>query len=160
MYEAIEQGVIGPEAAHKSLGSRFWSGLRDDKVKNALRHREDTLSFEELVMEARRVEEEYCQTSEELNLRQPVKVQQVSASKEASSDDKLDIIIKRLAQVETQISEMKARQGAGPRQAQGATSSAPAAHPSFGYGPWPPQPPMQQGQGSVQRRDRSSMSEV
>lgn len=157
MYEAIERGVIGPEAAHKSLGSRFWSGLRDDKVKNALRHREDTLSFEELVMEARRVEEEYCQTSEEMKFSKPVKVQQVSASKEASSDDKLDIIIKRLAQVETQISEMKARQGAGPIQAQGATSSAPVAHPSYGYGPWPSQPPIQQGQGGMPRRDRSSM---
>ena len=41
------------------LRDRFWAGLRDLQVKNALRHRKDALNFEEMVIEARTLEEEF-----------------------------------------------------------------------------------------------------
>lgn len=112
IYEAMEQGTVSPDTVDKSLSSRFWSGLHDDRIKNALRHREDSHGFTELVMEARQIEEEYGlgQVTEELTAKKSVKVQQVAAHKESTQEDKLDMIVNRLAQLETQLMELKLSQ--------------------------------------------------
>ena len=107
IYEAMEQGMVTPDAAKKSLPSRFWSGLRDDRVKNALRHRETHMGFMDFVMEARRVEEEYnlpstgCATA-------VAKVQQVEK-------DPMEEILKRLERMETRLSECQGAQQQPPQ---------------------------------------------
>lgn len=103
MFEAMEQGAVSPDAITKALPSRFWSGLREERVKNALRNRE--LSFEELVVEARKVEEEYgieSKSEEATGAKPKIKAQQVASS----TNDKLDFLIDRLVKLETQMAQL------------------------------------------------------
>ena len=99
LFEAIEQGVASKDLA-KKLSSRFWNGLVDERVRNALRH--VNLPFEELVVEARRVEEEYGarkkMTATENKPR--VRAQQV--------DNEVDVLLDRLLKLEHEMAEMKA----------------------------------------------------
>ena len=39
------------------LRDRLWAGLRDLQVRNVLRHRKDAINFEEIMTEARTLEE-------------------------------------------------------------------------------------------------------
>ena len=115
MYQAIEQGAA-TEAIRQALPSRFWSGLRDEKVKNALRNR--SLAFDDFVIEGRRVEEEYAS-----QLRPAIRSQQIEPSTTnvttatgttvttptTSTNEKLDFVLARLAQIETNVAEMKGK---------------------------------------------------
>ena len=151
IYEAMELGIVSPDSAQKSLASRFWSGLYEDRVKNALRHREDSLDFVELVMEARRIEEEYgLNHVAEDGASQKVKSSQVTAPKSSVSEDKLDLIIKRLSQLESQVSDMKVNQAAG--------SGPPPPQPQYRQWSAQAEPPrVQEPHGNQVRRDRSGM---
>lgn len=101
MYEALDQDLITPKVAKKTLGSRFWNGLRDDRIKNALRHRESVLPFEELVLEARRVEEEYPSSHQpsQAQKRSCAVQQQVKEGK----DDDMKTLLDRLSRLETEL---------------------------------------------------------
>lgn len=163
IYEAIEQGIVSPDSVDKSLSSRFWSGLHDDRIKNALRHREDSHGFTELVMEARQIEEEYGLVTEEVTPKKCVKIQQASAQKDNGQEDKLDAILKRLSQLETQLMEVKSYRGSATARfsdSAGAhcSGSATAQQPWYGQtASCVDRPQKPAADGNVYRNDRSSM---
>lgn len=105
--EAIDQGMVDPDTIRRSLGTRFWSGLENDRVKSALRHRADTISYEELVMEARKVEAEYhVGIPVEEKPKAAAKVRQKTVEKD-KDDDKLDILIKKMSELESKINDLE-----------------------------------------------------
>ena len=53
-----DPSMLSGDATRSTLRNKFWSGLRDSDLKNALRHTKDTTSsFDDLLMEARRLSE-------------------------------------------------------------------------------------------------------
>ena len=58
-YKAVEKEMMTREAAPNILKTQFWSGLRDPRLKDALWHRRHNLDVDELIVEARELEEEY-----------------------------------------------------------------------------------------------------
>ena len=93
LKKAKEQGTI--QGTEDMAKTKFWSGIRDDKIKAALRHNFDGgASFHELLMKARRLEHEY----------QPQSVKVKSQTVDASADtkgivDRLDKLEKMLTQL-------------------------------------------------------------
>jgi hypothetical protein len=57
-YGAVEKDAIESHAIARMLSSRFWAGLRNLDIKNALRGSK-TQTIEQLVLQARQLEEEY-----------------------------------------------------------------------------------------------------
>ena len=103
IYQAAEKGAITRESIPGSLKKRFWSGLFDPLIKSDLRHRLDDHTFEEILLEARSLEEEYRGSS------QKPKSSQVTESS-GTSDQKLDQILKRMDQLDQEIRELKKHQ--------------------------------------------------
>jgi hypothetical protein len=97
LFEALEQGAATPSLRSK-LARRFWDGLTNGHVRNALRHQD--LPFDELVIEARKVEEEGIAVSTP-----PARAhaQPVAPTKE-STNDKLDLLLERLNTLEAKVS--------------------------------------------------------
>ncbi len=58
-FQAVDKGMMSREAVEDVVSGQLWSGLRDARLKDALRHRRHGLKFEQLVIEARELEEEY-----------------------------------------------------------------------------------------------------
>ena len=58
-YSAAEKDVVDIESLPKMLASRFWAGLSDGKIKEALRPSKEDLKMDQLVVEARKLEEEF-----------------------------------------------------------------------------------------------------
>ena len=103
IYQAAEKGAIARESIPGSLKKRFWSGLCDPLIKSDLRHRLDDHTFEEILLEARSLEEE-CRGSSH-----KPKSGQVTESS-STSDHKLDQILKRMDQLDQEIRELKKHQ--------------------------------------------------
>ena len=102
LFQALEQGEVQTERMDKMLRSRFWNGLKDDRVKNATRHQEPILTFGELLVEARKVEEEYKE--------EPQKETRARSHQATSTiDEKLDKILKRLDSLEGEVSKLKSK---------------------------------------------------
>ena len=95
VYQAVEKKVLPEQSIAGTLKQRFWSGLRDPTIRNALRHRYMDLDFEQVVSESRVIEEETTQKTE-------VKSHQV-----IESDSKLDILIKKMERFEVDLKELK-----------------------------------------------------
>ncbi|RUA06894.1 MAG: hypothetical protein DSY43_00980 [Gammaproteobacteria bacterium] len=56
---AIDRGIVAREQADEMLRSKFWSGLKDERVKNVTRHRVDHIrDFDTLLAEVRAAEQE------------------------------------------------------------------------------------------------------
>ena len=102
IYQAAAKGAIDRPAVPQQLKKRFWSGLKDKRIKDALRHDVDVMSFEELLSEARVLEEEYSPTEEKSDAR----LHQVT-----DSDDKMDQLFKQLAKMQTQLDQLQKQQG-------------------------------------------------
>ena len=100
IYQATEKAAIAKESVPCSLKRRFWSGLFNPLIKSDLRHRLEDHTFEEIVLEARTLEEEYRDS-----LPKP-KSSQVTESSSVS-DHKLDQILKRMDQLDKEIKELK-----------------------------------------------------
>lgn len=98
LFQAEEQGVVNKESVSKLLCSRFWSGLEDSRIKEALRHRVSTVTFDKLVVEARSLEEEF-------RLDSKPKAHHVAAlSPQVSSmESKMDMLLKRMEQLEVKV---------------------------------------------------------
>ena len=100
-YEAAEKNAITHEAVPGTLTVRFWDGLYDERIKNALRPKKDELTFEEMVKEARMLEEEY----------QPVAESKNSVSHaQVVSDPRLDLLLKKMEQLEKKIQHVHSSQ--------------------------------------------------
>ena len=100
IYQATEKGAIATESVPGSLKRRFWSGLFNPLIKSDLRHRLEDHTFEEIVLEARTLEEEYSESSPK------PKSSQVTGSSNVY-DNKLDQILKRMDQLDKEIKELK-----------------------------------------------------
>ena len=100
-YEAAEKNAITLEAVPGMLTARFWDGLYDERIKNALRPKKDDLTFEVMVKEARMLEEEY----------QPVTESKNSVSHaQVVSDPRLDLLLKKMEQLEKKIQHVHSSQ--------------------------------------------------
>ena len=98
IYQAAQKGALAMDSVRKSLKQKFWSGLRDQNIKNALRHRYQDLDFEHVLAEARAIEEENSPIQKE-----KAKSHQVSGSE----DSKFDLLLKKMDKMETEIKELK-----------------------------------------------------
>lgn len=59
LHRAVERGYVSHVSRNDMLKNKFWTGLAGDKLKNATRHKFDTLSdFDLLLREVRQVEQE------------------------------------------------------------------------------------------------------
>ncbi len=126
LCEAVEQEAA-TVALRKKLAHRFWDGLADERVRNALRHMK--LSFEDLVVEARQVEEEYAGSTSRAA---SVRTQQVTPTQ--STNDKLDLLLERLQQLEARVS------GISQPSTNSSTAYAQAPTPAYHYSRHPTQP--------------------
>jgi hypothetical protein len=57
-YSAADKDAIEKQSIRKMMSSRFWSGLRNPDIKNALRAEKER-PIEDLVLQARQLEEEF-----------------------------------------------------------------------------------------------------
>lgn len=113
LIDGVERkGLISRGTKEEMLRSKFWTGLRDEKLKSATRFKYDTLKdYEELVISIRRVEQELMPE------RVKAKTQAVQRTKEDSSGMKTpentktqEVLMgfdKRLQKIEESIKEMK-----------------------------------------------------
>ena len=59
LQRAVEKRHVEVKAKNDMLRNKFWTGLIDDRLKNASRHKYDTVkNFEELLREVRKIEQE------------------------------------------------------------------------------------------------------
>ena len=58
-YLAADKGAVDRSSMNTMLASRFWSGLNNNDIKTALRTSKDTMTMEQLVTQARQLEEEF-----------------------------------------------------------------------------------------------------
>ena len=79
------------------LRSRYWSGLYSDQIKNALRHHfDDGADFEVLLRQARMAEQEPDRMS-------------AQQSQSLQNQDKLDIIMQQLSEMNSKMQEMETK---------------------------------------------------
>ncbi len=107
IFEAVDKEAIIQENVEKTLSNKFWSGLCNQTIKDSLRHRYKDLVFEDLLAEARVIEEERKQATS-------VKQQQMN-----SVDDSNSELMKMLKQMQMDIELLKK----GSRQEDVQTSS-------------------------------------
>lgn len=99
VYQAASKGAIDRSDIPIRLKKRFWSGLKDRQIKDVLRNRVDSLTFEELLAEARALEEEY---DPEHRSGSDGIVHQVT-----EADSKFDELLKRMSKVEAKIDQLQ-----------------------------------------------------
>ena len=76
LQRAVEKGHVTATAKNDMLRNKFWTGLKDDQLKNASRHKYDTIKeFGELLKEVRKIEQELSGTEK---LKKKVQVHQSS----------------------------------------------------------------------------------
>ena len=100
IYQAAGKGAIDRSAVPNQLKKRFWSGLKDKRIKDALRSQVDSLTFEELLSEARVLEEEYS----------PEDKKDVVLHQVTESDPKMDLLLQKIAKMESQIEQLHKQQ--------------------------------------------------
>jgi hypothetical protein len=99
LYEAV-RGRVG-EHEEKMLRDRFWSGIADVRLKDALRQQRENLQFEQLVQEARCLEEEF--SSPKQKTKSSIHVQHSEI--DPKSEGKLNEILERIQKLELELKE-------------------------------------------------------
>lgn len=131
IYQALCKKALPAESVPATLKHRFWSGLSNTDIKNALRFRHETLTYEELVTEARAVEQE-------------VKPKEKSTSHQATSSEStmMELLMKKIDGMTTGLRnlnnevQMLKNQGSHSKSPSSSHGSAPsAAAPSGSRGP-------------------------
>ena len=96
MTQILDQGVITAEASEDMLRTKFWSGLRDNRLREATRYHLDSgSSYVELFREVRRVEQEFLARESA----KPVSKQQSVGTE--------DEALKRLTEIASDIKDVK-----------------------------------------------------
>ena len=110
MHKAKASGKLSSEVADHMLQTKFWSGLRDDSIKSALRSRvEGNTEFDALLSYARTVEQE---VSDKQDGSRKGKAQQ-NVQYVGSSDAKLDEILKQLRTLDGRVQKLENAGGKG-----------------------------------------------
>ena len=104
VYQALQKKALTEEVVQSSLRQKFWSGLFSESIKDALRHRYEQCTCEELLVEARCIEEEKSSGKSD---KERIKAK----SHQVISDDKMDLLLKRLDKMDADIQELKRAQG-------------------------------------------------
>lgn len=104
---AVEKGHVSSVARNDMLRSKFWTGLRDEKLKILTRNKYDTITdFNRLLKEVRSVEQELLAST---NISATVSTaQQSTAVDKKTVDDlssKMDLLMKKMVSLEKQINE-------------------------------------------------------
>ena len=99
MYEAAGKRALSQDIVPGTLTQRFWSGLWDQSIMGAFRHKHQDLSYEQVLTEARVVEEEKSTGQKE----KKTKSHQVTEA----DNSKLDLILKKMEQLDADIKELK-----------------------------------------------------
>lgn len=105
MYGAIEQDPASGVALKRALAQRFWSGIRDVRIKDAMRNR--SLNFEEMLLESRKLEEEFGDTGDRKTLPTSGRV---NMNQTEPKDDMLGTLLEKLMQLEKKIEAMQTQQ--------------------------------------------------
>ena len=98
-YKAVEKGMMTREAAPNILKTQFWSGLRDARLKDALRHRRHTLDVDELIVEARELEEEY--SSEVMTS------QKATAQQQQKQPTEMELLMQLIKKMDARMDKME-----------------------------------------------------
>lgn len=99
----LKRGYSSTNLTHM-LRQRFWSGLRDEHIKAALRHKLDAnFTFDQLLSSAREVELEVV-PGQAAKPQAPARIQTQVA---ASSESKLDNLIRQMEEMKSQIKNLQ-----------------------------------------------------
>jgi hypothetical protein len=121
-YDAEEKKMVTRSAVSGMLKAQFWAGLKDPRIKCALCYRKNEISFEDLVIEAREIEEEYKSDSEEAEVSKvklKAKVQQTKPSEMEELLTQMKQISMRMEKVEGQLNRPQSSQQSRPRRREG-----------------------------------------
>jgi len=100
-----DKGLIDRNTMYEMLRSKLWTGLSDDRLKQATRHKFDNLKdYNELIVAIRSVEQEYRSTSGE---KKKVKTQVIQRTEETETQKMLSRIGDRLDRMEKDIKDLK-----------------------------------------------------
>ena len=99
IFQASQKGALASAAIPSALKNKFWSGLKDANIKNALRHRYKELDFTAVVAEARSIEAEDSPVDK--------KSARAKSHQATVEDSKLDLLIKKMERMEADIRELK-----------------------------------------------------
>ena len=87
------------------LRRKFWTGLYQDRIRDATRHRFDNgATFEELLVACRTVEQERVNKSSKDGVKKVAQVQQLS------DGDKLDLVLKKIRDLEAKVASMERKE--------------------------------------------------
>jgi hypothetical protein len=114
-YDAEEKKMVTRTAVPGMLKAQFWAGLRDRRIKNALRHRKDEIGFEELVVEAREIEEEYKSESEESDSNKVKAKAKVQQTKPTQMEELLQHMKEMSMRMEKFEGQLKRQQSSQPK---------------------------------------------
>ena len=110
LQQAIDKGHVKEEEKDERLREKFWRSLRSEKLKNASRLQFETIKSFEMLRSAVRAEEKEMKRTAAAQY-QPVKVQYKEENTDISKEDsKLDTIMHKLAEMDSEIKELKSQQ--------------------------------------------------
>ena len=119
---ACERGFATPDS-NNMLRNKFWAGLNDDRIKNAIRHGFDAgESFQQLVTAARIVEHERsvqqsenssssAAKSEQSTIKKAKLQSQVAQSQSPNLESKLDSLVKTMREMNARLSQLEKSRG-------------------------------------------------
>ena len=138
LQTAIQAGHVAKSSGNDMLRSRFWTGLRDDKLKSQTRHKFDSIrDFDHLLREIRAVEQEMISGAH------PKKAQQHAVTANSGDSDQkidkmadqMDKLLKKLKILEEKVDGVSS--GATKSDSrQGGSGNGPG--PGTGYGGYYP----------------------
>ena len=106
LYQAVEKEAVRGQEIDNMLKSRFWSGLKETRLKDTLRQTRGKLTIEEMVKEARSLEQEVNGVQKSASTESTGKVKQQAATTTIETS-KLDQILKKLNDLEVEIRKNK-----------------------------------------------------
>jgi hypothetical protein len=106
-YQALEKETVTQDEVAAMLRSRFWSGLRDSRLKDALRQSKSSMTVEELVREARSLEQEFG-LSDVQEAKAPKVHSQQTPDPNKGIMDKLSELLNRMNKLEEEVNRSKA----------------------------------------------------
>ena len=119
VYLLHENGGITDEEIEGTTKSRFWHGLEDSRIKEATRHTYLKLTFDELLVECRRLEAEYSVTHPTAK----------SCQQSSSLEQKIDKLLSSFVHFENRLSKLESQQKSDtPRTQEAFTNKKDSVH--------------------------------
>ena len=100
-YQAVEKKMLARTEVPTMVKTQFWSGLRDPRLKDALRQRYQQLDVDDLIVEARGLEEEY---SSECSA-----VQQATAQQHQNKPTEMELLMQLLKKMDARLDKLEGK---------------------------------------------------